>query len=505
MQQNASPQVNEIARRCITADKLLAHIATLASDEFQGRCPGREGEQRTLDYFDQVFAEISDRTGAEFVIQRQLVPTVEIKSTSILTFTARGDKYELQPPEEYILWSRQLQPHVQVDNAEVIFAGYGITAPEYQWNDFADIDVRGKFLIVLCGDPNFKGHEMTYYGRWTNKFEMAAKLKAAGILIVHETEKAGYGWDVVTHSFGNSDFELKTTRPEDKAPVEGWISLDAARRLFAKSGQDYESLKKAAQTNDFRGVKLDATATGAMRCTFNEVETYNFIATLPGSDPDVSDESVVYSAHWDHFGVTEKGTISGAVDNATGCAGVLALADAFASLPARPPRSTVFFLPTLEEQGLLGSRHYVATAHEQKILAVLNLEMLNPWGICRTVSSVCKGHSNLDELLDAAAKRQNRAIVPDPQPEKGYMYRSDHLPFMRAKIPGLALFFPAMDFMQERQAYIAQDYHKPSDKPKPNWNLEGAAADTLLFFDVGLHVLKTGFRAQWSTASEFFR
>jgi Zn-dependent M28 family amino/carboxypeptidase len=237
------------------------------------------------------------------------------------------------------------------------------------------------------------------------------------------------------------------------------------------------------------------------------METENFIAVLEGSDANLKHEGIVYTAHWDHFGISEAGTVSGAVDNASGCAGVLALARAFASLKERPPRSVVFFLPTLEERGLLGSRYYVINPvlKMSDTLAVLNLEMLNLWGLGPNFSSVCKGHSSLDQFLEEAATRQKRTVVPESEPEKGYLYRSDHLPFMQAGVPCLAIFFPCADFMEKRQSYIKNDYHKVTDKVKDAWNLDGAAADTILMFDVGLRLLQTGYRAKWNDMSEFRR
>jgi len=511
----------DLAAKSITPKLLLDHISTLASDEFEGRCPGTAGEALTLQYFAAQIAAISAETGVAFQIEQQTVATVEIATKATMSVTISGETQTLDAPRDYVAGSRRMQAQVDVKDSDIIFLGYGITAPEYDWDDFKGVDVSGKTIVVLCGDPilpcsdnpdevdtsMFRGKELTYYGRWIYKYEIGARTKAAAVFIIHETDRAGYGWDVVTHSFGHSDFELKSACPNERPPIDGWLSLAAATKLFALAGLDLQKLKQAAASKDFVPVALAAIATIKADCTFKEMETQNFVAVLEGSDANLKHECIVYAAHWDHFGIGAEGTISGAVDNASGCAGVLALAKAFASLPQRPPRSVVFFMPTLEERGLLGSRYYVShpVLKMSDTMAVLNLEMLNLWGLGANFSSVCKGHSSLDQLLTEATARQKRNVVPESEPEKGYLYRSDHLPFMQAGVPALAIFFPCPDFMEQRRSYIKNDYHKVTDKVKSNWNLDGAAADTILMFDVGLRLLETGYRAKWNDMSEFRR
>ena len=508
------------ASKIVTPELILNHIKVLAADEFEGRCPGALGEDKTIEYFNAQFAAISAATGATFKIEEQSVPAVEISSQTELRFTVGGAQLDLEAPKDFIAGSRCLKPSIKIENASLVFCGYGIVAPEYGWDDFKGTDVSGKVLVVLCGDPilphptepgkvddsMFRGNELTYYGRWSCKYEVGANKGAAAVMIIHETDRAGYGWDVVTHSFGQSGFELNSGEVE-RPPVDGWFSFEAATRLLAEAGLDLQTLKQAAMRKDFSPVSLPVNANINVDCTFKELESKNFIATLEGSDPKLRHEHVVYCAHWDHFGLAPGGIVSGAVDNASGCAGVLALANAFASLNPRPPRSVVFFLPTLEEQGLIGTRYYVMSQKEnlRDMLAVLNFEMLNVWGLGPNFSSVCRGHSTLDKLLDDAGAKQKRNVVPDPQPEKGYLYRSDHFPFMQAGVPGLAIFFPCSDFMEQRQSYIQNDYHKVTDKVRPDWDLAGAAADTILMFDVGLQLLHFGQRATWNKMSEFNR
>lgn len=505
----------------ISSDELMRHISTLASDEFAGRCPGTRGEAITLDYFEQHFANLSQESGVNFETHQQKVPAIGIVSKTELAFACGGTTKTLIPAADYVASSKKIKEQVHVDQSDVVFVGYGITAPEYGWDDFKGMDLEGKTLFVLTGDPilphpedphridntMFRGSDLTYYGRWTYKYEIAGAKKAAAVFIIHETQRAGYGWDVVSHSFGREEFVLESANPDERSFVEGWLTIELGRQVIELAGLDFDTLKESAQRADFKPVPLNLKTTISVKSTFNHVESNNFIAVLPGSDERLKNESILYSAHWDHFGTNEKGVLSGAVDNGTGVAGVLALATAFSKIQNKPSRSVVFFIPTLEEQNLLGTKFYVRNAllPMDKTLAVLNLEMLCPWGRSTQLSSVCKGHSSLDEYLDKAASKHGRSVVPDPQPEKGYLYRSDHLPFMQAGVPALALFFSCMDYLDKRQQFIAEDYHKVTDKPKPDWDLSGAVEDIMLFLDVGIEILSSGYRAQFDNMSEFKR
>lgn len=496
--------------QAITADELMKHIKTLASDEFAGRKPGSEGEEKTLDYFDRYYRDLASRSGRSFEVARQRVPARRILSKPNVAFKIGNQQWTLDAPREYFANTKQTDSRVEVTDSEIVFVGYGIEAKEYEWDDYKGLDVAGKTLIMLCGDPIhdpeiFRGRELTYYGRWTYKYEIAGAKQATAVFIVHETDRAGYGWDVVTHSFGQEGFALQHEDTSKCARVDGWLSRDAAIQLFQLAGLDYENCKQQALSREFKPIALQSsTCAATIESTFANIDSYNSVAVLRGSDPSLADEGIIYTAHWDHFGVTADGIISGAVDNATGVASVLEVAKAFAYSPPER-RSVVFFLPTLEEQNLLGSKHYVRhpTLPIEKTLAVLNFEMMNPWGRSTSISSVCMGHTSLDDLLREAASQQGKTVVPDPEPEKGYMYRSDHLPFMRAGIPGLALFFSCMNHLDRRAAYIRNDYHKPTDKPNADWDLSGAAEETRLFFEVGMRVLKDGYRAKWNPKSEF--
>ncbi len=505
----------------IQADELMEHIKTLASDEFAGRNPATDGEAKTLEYFENHFANLTAKTGAKFETQQQAVRAIGIRSKSDIEFSHGATTQKLTGGTDYVASSKKIKEHVKLDQSQVVFCGYGIVAQEYGWDDFKDLDVEGKTLLVLTGDPilpdpkdpskiddtMFRGSELTYYGRWTYKYEIAGAKKAAAIFIIHETQRAGYAWDVVAHSFGHEEFVLSLSNPDERSSVEGWLTYEQGTQLLKLAGHDFEELKKSALSKTFKPVVLDLKVTASVTSEFKYVESHNFVAVLPGADESLKNESILYSAHWDHFGTNEKGALSGAVDNASGVSGVLALASAFARMNIHFPRSVVFFIPTLEEQNLLGTKFYVENPilPIAETLAVLNLEMLCPWGPSKQLSSVCRGHSSLDEHLERATRKRGRSVVGDPQPEKGYLYRSDHLPFMQAGIPALALFFSCMDYLDKRQQFIVEDYHKVTDKPKANWDLSGAAEDVELFLEIGCELLQSGYRATWNEMSEFRR
>ncbi|MEJ2051893.1 MAG: M28 family metallopeptidase, partial [Calditrichota bacterium] len=347
--------------------------------------------------------------------------------------------------------TRRMQESVSIKNSGLVFAGYGIVAPEYDWNDYENLDVRGKTVVVLVNDPGyatedssvFNGKAMTYYGRWTYKYEEAARQGASGVLIVHETGPAGYSWDVVRNSWSGPQFYLEA---EDKnmsrCAVEGWITRDAAERLFQAAGLDLDTQKQAALKPDFKPVDLGMTASFGIHNTIKNSMSHNFLAMLPGSKR--PDEYVVYTAHWDHFGkdTTLEGDqiYNGARDNATGVAGLMEIARAFKALPEPPERSILLLAVTAEERGLLGSKYYATHPiyPVDKTVAAINMDALNIWGPTKDVTVVGYGNSELDDYVETAAKEQGRAVRPDPEPEKGGYYRSDHFSFARVGIPSLA-------------------------------------------------------------------
>ena len=412
----------------------------------------------------------------------------------------------------------------------MIFAGYGVTAPEYNWDDFKDVDVKGKTIIVLVNDPQvpdaadgskldakvFNGSAMTYYGRWTYKFEEGARRGAAGILIVHETGPAGYPFPVVQGNL-NEKFDLVTPdKNMGRASIEGWVTLDAAKAILKMGGQDFDALKKQALTRDFRPVPLDLKASIAIKNTMRTLDSKNVLAKVEGSDPRLRDEYVVYTAHWDHLGVVAPVNgdkiANGALDNASGVSSLLEIARAFQTAEPKPKRSVLFLMVTAEEQGLLGSQYYSVTPVYplNKTAANINIDGINQWGRTKDLTVVGMGASDLDDVLREAATAQGRTLRPDPEPEKGFYYRSDHFNFAKQGVPALyvdtGIEFvdkPAGYSKQKRDEYTNKDYHAPSDEVKPDWDLTGAVEDAVLMFNVGYRVANTDRLPEWKAGNEF--
>jgi Zn-dependent M28 family amino/carboxypeptidase len=515
----------------LTTTDLLRHTERLASDEFEGRAPGSNGEELTVAYLTEQFRAIGLKPGNPDGTFIQNVSLVGLTTSSSASLTMGRTKVPLKYPADYVAVSRRVTPAIDVTHSPLVFVGYGVVAPEYNWDDYKGVDVKGKTLVMLVNDPPvpsaadpskldegvFKGRAMTYYGRWTYKYEIAAEKGAAAAIIVHETGPAGYPWEVVTGSWGHENFDIQTPdRNMGRAAVESWMHLDRARSLFAASGQDFDALKRAAATRAFKPVALDASATFHLKNTIREIQSRNVVARLEGSDPDVRDEWVVYTAHWDHLGKDESlrgdQIFNGALDNASGTAGLLELAEAFTRLTPAPRRSILFLAVTAEESGLLGARYY-ATSPLYPLagtLANINMDGVNQWGRTKDIVVVGWGNSTLDDLLAAAARRQGRVITPDPEPEKGFFYRSDHFEFAKQGVPAL---YPDSGIQyvgkpegygqQRRDEYTARDYHKVSDTVKPDWDLTGAVDDLRLLFEVGLEVAQTGTWPEWKPGTEF--
>jgi Zn-dependent M28 family amino/carboxypeptidase len=519
----------------IAADELLRHIEVLAADALEGRAPGTYGEHQTIAYLVQQLHDMGLEPGNPDGTYAQAVPLVGYRNQTELAIEVAGKPWPIAMPDEAIAGSRRFVSELAVDASQLVFVGYGIDAPEYQWNDYEGLDVAGKTLVMLVGDPPirppirdpanpaeldasmFKGRAMTYYGRWTYKFEIASEKGAAAVLIVHEDEPAGYPYAVVSEDWGREGFDIEQPdASRELVAFEGWISRPAAERLFAAAGHDFESLKQAALRRDFRPVALNARASFRNRQTRRQVRSHNVLARLPGADPAVRDEVVIYTAHWDHLGIdatlTGDRVFNGAIDNASGVAGVLALARAFADLPAPPRRSIVFMLLTAEEHGLLGAKHYTGQPLYplEKTLANINIDGMNPWGPTRDVSMVGHGMSTLDELTAAAAAAQGRTVTPDSEPEKGFYFRSDHVHFARRGVPALYL-DPGSDYVgkpasfaeQKRADYNEKHYHQVSDEVDPAWDLAGAAQDVELLFRVGYMIADGDIWPTWKPGAEF--
>lgn len=517
----------------INTNDLLRHIRVLASDEFEGRASdGGRGEQLTVSHLVEEFRRLGLQPGNPDGTFVQRVPLVGIRSEVAAT-VRRGDAVETWTyPQDFVAWSPRVEPRVEVRDSELVFVGYGIVAPEYGWDDFKGVDVRGKTLVMLVGDPPipdpadpakldekmFRGRAMTYYGRWTYKFEIAAQQGAAAAIIVHETGPAGYPYFVVINSWGRENFDLRTPdRNAGRVAVAAWTPVERAQRLFADAGLDFAGQKRAALSRDFHPVSLGAQISFVVTNTLREVTSQNVIAKLPGADPARRDEFVIYTAHWDHLGRDPKlegdQIFNGAQDNASGVAGLLGLAAAFTRLPEPPARSLLFLAVTAEEQGLLGARHYAENPLHplNRTLANMNMDSLNLFGPRAIAPVIGFGQSTLEDVLAAAARTQGRTVVPEPDPEKGYYYRSDHFEFAKAGVPALYLARDADDILGRepgygklrREEYTARDYHKVSDEVKDWWDLRGAVEDVQLLFRVGLEVANGSTWPAWKDGSEF--
>jgi len=512
------------AQVAIDTATLMRHIRVLASDSFQGRAPGTLGEERTVAYLEEQFRALGLLPGNTDGSYIQKVPLVGITpdGTSRLVFSRGTARRTLKWSDDFVAWTKHVSEVAALDRSEVVFVGYGVEAPEFGWDDYKGVDVAGKTLIMLINDPplsdttQFGGRAMTYYGRWTYKYEQGMKHKAAGVLLVHETGPAGYPFAVVQGKTGEQ-FDLVTPdKNVGRSAVEGWITLDQARALLTMAGQDFDSLKARAATREFKPVPLGVTASVTLRNTLRTVDSRNVVARLEGSDPELKNEYVVYTAHWDHFGIGIKingdSIYNGAADNASGTAGLLNMAKAFTMLKTPPKRSILFLAVTAEEQGLLGSQYYSVTPIYPlaKTVADINMDGLNTWGPTKDLTVIGYGASELDDYAQAAAQEQGRTLRPDPEPEKGFYYRSDHFNFAKQGVPafdpgeGVDYIGKPADFgMTKRNEFTANDYHKPSDEIKPGWDLTGAVMDLKLFLAIGYRVAQAAKYPEWRSGNEF--
>ena len=517
----------------ISGDDLLGHIKVLASDAFEGRAPGTPGEEKTVDYLTGQFRKLGLKPGNPDGTFVQDVPLVGFQATSVTgSIVADGKTLKMGFPNDWVGVSRRQAEKVSVSRSDVVFVGYGVVAPEYGWDDYKGVDVRGKTIVMLINDPAvpdpadaskldpafFKGKAMTYYGRWTYKYEIASEKGAAAALIVHETEPAGYPYEVV-QGWAHENFEIATEPGQAMVPrvtVEGWLALEQAKALFNASGQDFDALKKAAVRKDFRPVSLNAKADLAVTNTLRTVRSKNVVARIEGSDAKVRDECIVYTAHWDHLGrdpaLKDDTIFNGAADNASGTAALLELARAFSRVNPAPRRSMVFLAVTAEEKGLLGAKYYASHPLYplEKTLANLNMDVINLWGKTRDVVNLGLGQTTLDDHIAAAAKAQGRTIVPDAEPEKGLFYRSDHFEFVKQGVPavnargGVDYVGKPADFGKTiRAEYTKNDYHKVSDEVKPGWDLAGAIDDLKLLAEIGYAVAQGSTYPEWLPGTEF--
>ena len=501
---------------------LRAGIETLASDDFEGRAPGSAGEAKTVAWLTDQFSALGLTPGnpdGTWVQDVPLVGITPLPGDDFVVTAADGARRTLAPAVDYVAATKHVVDEVAVADAEFVFVGYGARAPEYDWDDFGDTDVSGKILLFLVNDPPlvdaFGGPAMTYYGRWTYKHEIAAAAGAAGSLVIHETGPAGYPWEVVGSNPWAESFDLVTADDNrSRATFEGWVQRATAEALFEMAGRDFEAAKRQAADRAFEPIPLGVTGSLRVRNALRRIDSQNVVAKVEGRE--APDEVVLYVAHWDHLGVDPSlegdRIFNGAADNATGTAGLVEIARAFVEAPERPRRSIVFLAVTAEEQGLLGSRHYGENPlyPAAQTVAALNMDVLNQWGRTRDLTIVGMGQSGLDDVAAGVAARLGRTLAPDPEPEKGFYYRSDHFSFARVGIPAFYadpgveyLDKPAGYGIEKRMEYTANDYHKVSDEVKPDWDLSGALEDLTFLYHLGARLAAGGDWPAWSATSEF--
>ncbi len=519
-----SPSPPGAALKSFSADALMKHIRALSSDEFEGRGPGSKGEQLAIKYIEDQFRAAGLEPGNPDGSYLQNVPLVGITPDPgmKLAFAAHGRTLQSKFQKDFVAWTKRVQDSSGID-ADMIFVGYGVQAPEFEWDDFKGMDVKGKAIVVLINDPPvederiFGGKAMTYYGRWTYKFEKAAELGAAACFIIHETERAGYPWEVVRNSWSGEQFDLSTPdKNRGRVAIEGWMTWEQAQALFKLAGKDLAALKQAAVSRDFQPVPLGVRAKLEVKNKLRMVQSHNVLARLTGSDAKMKDEYVVYTAHWDHFGIGPEVNgdkiYHGAKDNASGVAALIEIGRVFKQLKVPPRRSVLFLAVTGEEQGLLGSRYYAEHSLYPLARTAVNINMdaLNVLGRTSDIVMIGRGSSTLDELVESVAREQGRTVKSDPEPEKGFFYRSDHFSFAKQGVPAFDphegvdyVGKPAGWGLQMRQHYTLEDYHKPSDKIKDYWNLSGTAQDCQLFFLVGYRVANDAKMPEWKAGAEF--
>lgn len=513
----------------ITTADLMQHTKALSADEYEGRGPGTKGEELTVKYLTDQFQRLGLKPGNPDGTYVQKVPLAGFTGQPTASFTAGGKKIDLKFPEDYVAVSRRFVAQSKVENSDMVFVGYGVVAPEYGWDDYKGLDVRGKTIVMLINDPAvpdpndasklddkiFKGRAMTYYGRWTYKYEIATEKGAAAAIIIHETGPAGYPYEVVSGSWSRENFDI--VRPDknmNRVAVESWITTDRAKELFTAAGQDFDALKKAAVSKDFKPVELKAKANMTVQNTLREIQSNNVIGKIEGAEK--KDEYVVYSAHWDHLGRDPKlkgdQIFNGALDNASGIAAMLEIAEAFTKLGTPPKRSILFLAVTAEEKGLLGAKFYAENPLYplNKTLANINMDGVNQWGRTKDITMVGDDNSTLIDLLREVSKMQTRVVNPDPEPEKGFYYRSDHFEFAKQGVPALYT-DSGIDYLgkdaafskQKRDEYTAKDYHKVTDEIKPDWDLAGAVDDAQLLMIIGHRISQTDAFPTWKSGSEF--
>ena len=513
----------EAASLEITGDYMRDVVIEISSDAYEGRGPGSAGDVKARQWLIGEMERLGLAPGAEGGEWEQMFELVSVLShqPDAWSFEADGESRDFRQWDDFVVSSGVQEGRAEFTDAELVFVGYGIQAPEYDWDDFKDADLEGKVLIIMNNDPDwdpdlFAGETRLWYGRWDYKYMKAAEQGAAGAIIIHTTPSAGYPFQVLQTSNTRARFQLPAG-DEPRSQVEAWMTEDAVRDLVAMAGHDLDALREAAYNRDFEPVPLGITSSIGMDVTIERIESANVLGLIPGSDPELSDEVVIYTAHHDHLGIGTPnedgdGIYNGAMDNASGVAQILAIARGLKALPEAPRRSTLFAMVGAEEQGLLGSMYYAQnpTFQPGKIAANLNYDGGNIWGHTHDVTFVGLGKSSIDELVELVAKEQGRVVKPDQFADRGYFYRSDQFSFAQIGVPAMYL-DTGTDFVDRPpewgrdrvNEYTNIHYHQPSDEYDDSWNFDGMVSDALLGYWTGLAIGNADEAPAWNPGDEF--
>jgi Zn-dependent M28 family amino/carboxypeptidase len=523
-----APAIAAFASPPLSATALLEHVRVLSSDEFEGRAPGTNGERLTIEYLERAYAAAGLQPGVTLPDgtrswrQETTLVAATLATPPTLTISGRDGARNYTYATQFSAWTRRLEETVTVTDAPLVFVGYGVNAPELGWNDYEGVDMRGKIAVILINDPDFEtgddrgfgGRAMTYYGRWTYKFEEAGRQGAAGAIIIHETAPAAYPWAVIQSSTGSARWDVvRPDRGANRAGFEGWMNNEVAMETFRRANLDFSELKSRAQRSGFRAVRMNLNGSMTLNTSVEQRTTYNVVGVLPGTQR--PDETIIYSAHWDHLGrcpaIEGDDICNGALDNATGTAALIELARRFSAQGA-PQRSVAFIALTAEEQGLLGALYYMQHPifAPRNTVAAINMDGINNAGRTHDIEIVGFGKSEMDDLITQAVQAQGRRVAPDSSPEAGYFYRSDHLHFAQLGIPVLYTSngVDMVDGGVERgnainSAYVANNYHKPSDEVTPDWDMTGGAEDLEALYTVGRGLADSNAWPAWRANAEF--
>ena len=510
------------AKPMLSAARISHDVKVISADDYEGRGIATRAEPKVIDYVSKSFKAAGLQPGGEDGGWTQAVHLRKFSiSDASLSFDTPGGAIALKQGEDMVTSTRGVLGDVAFDHAPLVFVGYGVEAPERNWDDFKGVDVKGKILVELVNDPDFvepqlmtfNGKAMTYYGRWTYKYEEAARKGAAGVLIIHDADAASYGWDTVRNSWTGPQFDIVRSDPSAVSPkLESWISHDMAARLFKAAGLDLDSLRKQARSRDFYPVAMNVTLSGGYKVAASEIVTHNIIGRLPGkSHPD---ETILYTAHWDHLGIcapqAKDKICNGAVDNGTGIGTLLELARAFGK--TKPDRSVVFIAFTAEESGLLGSEYYASNPLYplSKTVAGINMDALNVFGATHDIEVTGSGQSSLEDMLQVYAAGQGRVLVPDARPEAGGFFRSDHFTLVKRGVPMLDA-GSGEDLVKggvaaghaANEDYTNHRYHQPGDEWSAKWDLTGLVQDATLYYEIGNALANSRQWPMWRETSEF--